>query len=525
MAGAASSVRILRCADAHAVQERLSAAALRCSARRCGARLRTLRTRVVVLRLVCAAAGADGEGKQGRRVDLEALRRERAGRPPAARQPPTPPRYRQYASNLGRTNGWTAWLNAEIQACASAEAVLDLVSPQLERLSAVNACTALITIQRRARGPATWLQDEPRFAQLLEFAARVFERMEPRNLSNSLYACGKLGVTPPADWLERFWQASVATVGDWNAQDCSNTIYACGQLRITPPADLLERFWIASGAGLGAFVPQALSNTIYSCGQLGITPPGGWLESFWHASAAKLSEFDPQELSNSIYACGLLAITPPADWLQRFSSACEQALPGKTQQNLANTALALAMLEQWELPLWRGLWERLCSSLSRNIAGWSAEDQLNAMQIYQAYQAAAVERPNLLPVLDPELHAAIRKSWIDQGRMRQSEGSSQLHDGVSACLMCMGVAHANERWCDRAERSIDVAIEGATPIALEVDGPSHFLQDGRSEGRTLLRNRMLAAHGWRVVVVNYRVWQHELKTGEQREQYLRSLLA
>jgi hypothetical protein len=630
----------LRSADAHAVQERLSAAALRCSARRCGARLRTLRTRVVVLRLLCAAGGADGEGKPGRRVDLEALRRNRAERPPAARQPPTPPRYRQYASNLGRTNDWTVALNAEIQACASAEAVLDLVAPQLERLSAVNACTALITIQRRARGPATWLQDDARFAQLLDFAARVFERMGPRELANAVYACGKLGIVPPADWLERFWHASAEVLNDfvpqgfsntfyacgqlgilppadwlerfwhessaklaeWNAQDFSNTIYACGQLGIKPPADWLERFWNvnalklsefipqalsntvyacgqlgitppdywlerfwhasaatlsefvpqalsntlyacgqlgitppdywllrfwhASAATLGDFVPQALSNTLYACGQLGIAPPADWLERFWHASAVKLSEFDPQGFSNTLYACGQLSITPPADWLQCFSSSCERTLPYMVQQNLANAAVALATLALWELPLWRGLWERLCSSLSRNVAGWSAENRLDARQMYQAYQAAAVERPGLLPAPSPELLAAARETWIDQARDGEDNTrAGKLQAAVSDCLTRMGVAHANERWCERAERSVDIVIEGATPIALEVDGPSHFLQDGRPDGSTLLRNRILAAHGWRMVVVDYRVWQHELKTGEQREQYLRSLLA
>jgi very-short-patch-repair endonuclease len=88
----------------------------------------------------------------------------------------------------------------------------------------------------------------------------------------------------------------------------------------------------------------------------------------------------------------------------------------------------------------------------------------------------------------------------------------------------MGVAHANERWCERAERSIDIAIEGATLVALEVDGPHHFLQDGRPDARTLLRNRMLTAHGWRVVVVDYRVWDGQ-QTQEQREAYLRRLLA
>jgi acetyl esterase/lipase len=49
------------------------------------------------------------------------------------------------------------------------------------------------------------------------------------------------------------------------------------------------------------------------------------------------------------------------------------------------------------------------------------------------------------------------------------------------------------------------------------------LQDGRQDGSTRLRDRMLAAHGWRVVVVDYRVWLQQLKT--QREDYLRHLLA
>ena len=88
----------------------------------------------------------------------------------------------------------------------------------------------------------------------------------------------------------------------------------------------------------------------------------------------------------------------------------------------------------------------------------------------------------------------------------------------------MGVAHVNERWCDKAERSIDIAVEGAAPVALEVDGPFHFLHDGQQDGPTLLRNRMLAAHGWRVVVVDYRVWQLQLTTTQQREEYLRRLL-
>jgi hypothetical protein len=396
-----------------------------------------------------------------------------------------------------------------------------------------------------------------------ESSAAVFRDFNPQNLSNTLFACWQLDTTPPADWLDGFWLASAATLGEWNAQDFCQTLYACGQLGVTPPDFWLVRFWEASAAKLGnfssqnfsdtlyacgklgvvppadwqlffwqtsvgrlrAYSPQGLSNALYACGQLAITPPDYWLERFWLASAANLRSSKLQELSNTVYACGLLDTSPPAGWLQLFSSSCEQALPDANQQNLAKTALALTMLQLWELPMWRGLWERLCGSVSQDVAAWSAEDRLHAMQMYQAYQAAAVEQPSLLLAPTPELFAAVRKSWIDRGRDGENNTrAGRLHSAVSACLRSMGLAHTNERWCDRAERSIDIAIEGgAVPIAVEVDGPHHFLQDGRSNGSTMLRNRMLTAHGWRVVVVEYRAWETQ-QTPEQQEAYLRGLL-
>ncbi len=579
--------------------------------------------------MICAA---DAGGS--RSVDLEALRRKRAERPQPARPPPAPAR-KVYSQP--RPTREQLQLNADIKACASADAVLDLVSSRLAVLNEVNASTALIIIQRCTGKRAAWLKSDPRFAQLLSAAESLFDSMAPQNLANTLYACGQLSIMPPAKWMQRFWHVSTAKLGDFDPQAFSNTLYACGQLSITPPAEWMQRFWHASSAKVGDFVPQALSNTLYACGQLGVTPPDAWLGRFWLASALKLGDFKPQELSNTlyacgqlgispptnwlerfwhasasvlgsftvqglsntIYACGQLAISPPADWLERFwlagasilndflpqalsntlyacgqlgitppadwldcfwhssasklsaynsqelcntllacglldtrppadwlelfSTACEHALPDTTQQGLANTAFAVAMLQLWELPLWHSLWARLCSSLPRDIAGWSAEDRLQAMQMYQAYQAAVVERPGLLAAPSHELLAAARKSWIN-GLDTDIDRTSQLHDGVSACLKRMGMAHTNERWCERAERSIDIAIEGAVPVALEVDGPHHFLQDGRPEGSTLLRNRMLAAHGWRVAMVDYRVWQHELQTPEQQEQHLRGLL-
>jgi hypothetical protein len=310
-------------------------------------------------------------------------------------------------------------------------------------------------------------------------------------------------------------------MGDYIAQNFSNTLHACSKLGITPPLDWLQRCWHISALKLGEFNPQELSNTLYACGQLGITPPAAWLQRFWHASGPKLGEFVPQGLSNVLLACAHLVIMPPGVWLQSLCKSYVRLLPESNCHDLSNSVLSMATLGLWELPVFPSLWERLLHATPRGTPEWSTETQLAVQQLYQTYLAAAVERPGLLSALDAEMLAAARKSWIDGMENR----TSRFHAEVSACLTAIGVAHSNEQWCERAERRIDIAIDGAgAPIALEVDGPSHFLQDGRQDGSTQLRNRMLAAHGWRVVVVDYREWI-KVKTQAQREEYLRHVLA
>jgi hypothetical protein len=61
-------------------------------------------------------------------------------------------------------------------------------------------------------------------------------------------------------------------------------------------------------------------------------------------------------------------------------------------------------------------------------------------------------------------------------------------------------------WCDKSERRIDISLDYlGRRIAIEVDGPSHFIKtaDGayKPNGETLLRNRLLEGAGWRVVSV------------------------
>ena len=72
------------------------------------------------------------------------------------------------------------------------------------------------------------------------------------------------------------------------------------------------------------------------------------------------------------------------------------------------------------------------------------------------------------------------------------------------------VAHVEEEHrCEASGYSIDVLVtlNDGKRIAVEVDGPSHFI--GRSQqptGATLLKHRQLRHFGWRLESVPYWEW-------------------
>jgi len=80
----------------------------------------------------------------------------------------------------------------------------------------------------------------------------------------------------------------------------------------------------------------------------------------------------------------------------------------------------------------------------------------------------------------------------------------------------------------RTGYSLDLALPSSR-IAIEVDGPTHFLlPDGRGvrkpNGHTLLKRRLLAAAGWRVISVPFFEWDGLHSAGE-RQAYLQRVVA
>ncbi len=435
---------------------------------------------------------------------------------------------------------------------ASSAAVLGHCSSQHQLCTMVYACGRLgIT------PPTEWL------TLFWGASAALLGQFTPQNLSKTIHACGLVPIMPPADWLLRFWEVSYDELPHFTPQGLSLTLRACGPLHATPPAEWLLRFWDVSAPVLPEITPwnlcdilhwcamrkltpsrawlaqfwganatamprlnqQDLSSVLYSCGQLGAVPPSWWLTRYWRASAAVLGKVSPQGLSSMLYGCGMLCVVPPASWLQAYWTAFDVEMHRFDAQTCVNTLFAVAMLAAWDTPVLGALWTALLAQLDSRLR--SAEHSSTTIllcQLYHVYIIAAAEQPFVLE-MPPKLLQTARQAWHEQSK--SSTTISGLHESVSATLMAMGTRHTNEHWCERSEHSIDIVIiteEPASRIALEVDGPLHFMLNGDLNGTTRMRNRFLRAHGWRLEVVDFRKW-NALETHPEREQYLAQLLA
>ena len=98
-----------------------------------------------------------------------------------------------------------------------------------------------------------------------------------------------------------------------------------------------------------------------------------------------------------------------------------------------------------------------------------------------------------------------------------------MQRSVAAALAAVQHGLEEEHLEPRTGYSLDLALPSSR-VGVEVDGPSHFLlPDGRGvrkpNGPTLLKRRLLAAAGWRVISVPFFEWDGLHSAGE-RQAYL-----
>jgi len=221
-----------------------------------------------------------------------------------------------------------------------------------------------------------------------------------------------------------------------------------------------------------------------------------------------------------LFGCAKLALEPPPTLLGTVCGALSEWAPFAEPWDLAVALWSLAVL-------------RVPSHEARELVGvlWAAladSDDLQlgaqgAMMLFHAYVAFSLEQPDVELELNEALVEAGRVEWRRTHLLDDVQGS-YLQQDVAASLARLGLPHRFEQLISGELFRTDIYLPDAD-LAVEVDGPTHFLANCPAEpnGATRLRDRLLRQRGHEVMAVPHFEWA-SLDGPVAKQTYLRERL-
>jgi len=301
------------------------------------------------------------------------------------------------------------------------------------------------------------------------------------------------------------------SLSKFEPQHFSNTLWALATAEESHP-QLLEKVadHIISLDSLRSFNEQALSNTVWAFASTGVSSPQLFKKVAYEA-IERQHNFTSQGVANFLWA---YATNGQVDehLFSSLTPSVQANLDEYNEQNLINVAWAYSVANVEAPSVFNDEFINAC--LKREENGFILEHlrQLHQWQLWQDEIKSDVSLPE-------SLKKKCYKAFISEDPTQ-----SKLQDDVASSLSSMGLQPQEEVLLKSGYR-IDAVVEvDEKQIAVEVDGPSHFI--GRElTGSTILKHRQVAAlDEMSIVSVPYWDWNKLKKDSRKKEQYLRSLL-
>jgi len=282
-----------------------------------------------------------------------------------------------------------------------------------------------------------------------------------------------------------------ALAGTFNAQEVANTLWAYATMGREPGAGVMRALEGRAKALVGTFVAQNVANTLWAYATMGREPGAGLMLELEGRVEALAGTFNAQNVANSLWAASIffLLLHPGQGW--RWVHTLVRRLVPLREAASFNTA-------------------QLC-------------------QVHQFFVGCSVE-PRLRMEAVNDM-CALKETCREAFECAKS-APSVTQQQVSETLRHMGLSVEDEARCPKSGYSIDMLVHvhdsflggerssRGVALAVEFDGPSHFLASGAPTGATLLKRRHLQLLGHTLVIVPYWEWAACEGAGE-RVQYLR----
>jgi nicotinamide riboside kinase len=384
----------------------------------------------------------------------------------------------------------TAWAFAKAR--HAAPALLDAIgaeaAPRLGEFTSqelVNTAWAFAT----ARHAAPALLD----AIAAEAALRVGD-FKPQALAITAWAFATAGHAAPA-LLDAIAAEAAPRVSSFDKQALANTAWAFATAGHAAPA-LFDSIAAEAAPRLGEFDPQGIANTAWAFATAGHAAPA-LLDAIAAEAAPRVGEFRPQALVNTAWAFATAGHAASS----LFDAIAVEAAPRVGEFNpqvLANMAWSFAVAATLSSAALVHFFGHDFGSRCDVLAGSSSHEDLS--QLHQWWLWYASERGQTTELLSQELLQRCRGAFS-----AMEARPSNLQRQVGSTLSSLGL-DPQEEVRTEAGYSLDYVVEWrGRQVAIEVDGPSHFL--GRKPtGTTMLKRQQLRHLGWRLVSIPYWGW-------------------
>ena len=360
------------------------------------------------------------------------------------------------------------------------------------------------------------------FAEIECQSKWLVEEGVPQAVANTAWACATLGFEAPLLFAE-IERRCKWLVEKGKPQEVANTAWACATLGMEAPRMFAEiecrSKWLVEEGN-----PQNVANTAWAFATLGLEAPNLFAE-IDSQSKWLVKEGTPQDIANTAWACATLGFEASELFIELDRHA-DRLIENAKPQDISNTCYAIAVLgknKNFDSLLGK-LWRRAIELFASDV-DFIDEDLRQLSQTLFFAEADGIKLPQI-----PERMAK---------RMDLASNSTEEHivsrssKQVTELLNEIGFHHAGEVSPDSSISGNMLAIDFACPermIAIEFDGPSHFLKavgSGRltctKNGATKAKRRFLEQLGWTVINIDYRDYI-QAQRDSNVQQWLRKIL-
>eukprot|EP01023_Acetabularia_acetabulum_P014483 TRINITY_DN17075_c1_g1_i8.p1 TRINITY_DN17075_c1_g1~~TRINITY_DN17075_c1_g1_i8.p1 ORF type:complete len:617 (-),score=46.64 TRINITY_DN17075_c1_g1_i8:298-2148(-) len=197
----------------------------------------------------------------------------------------------------------------------------------------------------------------------------------------------------------------------------------------------------------------------------------------------------------------------------------------KNQMQIIKIAHSLALSRIWD----REIWSQVQSELRKlNINQAQIENRLPKSFLFSLFYTQNIAEAcgkNYIKLINTKGRKVI-VPYLQQNSPMEIKPSF-LQQDIYYSLVRLGYKQIEpEKSLDKSIQCIDIALSvSGVGVAFEVDGPYHFTRNPpyKPISKTICRDLMTAARGWRVVNLPFWLWK-DLKSRDRRDQLLERLI-